>query len=259
MKILIIEDEPRAAASLEKSLLKLRPDTEILGKCESIKSSVALLQNGIRPDLLFMDIQLSDGLSFEILSKVKIAAPVIFCTAFDTYSIEAFKQNGIDYILKPFSDEDIENALAKVDRLSNFFSRKSGGVSLSAPDLRELIARLTAPGGKTSFLVFHQQKYLTVPTENIAFFYVQHNATCIKCFDQKEYVISQSLDQIASELSDKLFFRVNRQYLVAFKAIRQVEPYFMRKLYVRLVIDTKEKILVNKEKTSHLLAWMESR
>lgn len=253
MKILIIEDEPRAAASLEKMILEVKPGASVIGKCQSIASSVKLLSGSMQPDLIFMDIQLGDGLSFDIFKQVNVAAPVIFCTAFDEYSIEAFKQNGIDYILKPFSREDIEKALAKVDHISRFYQ------SNIQPDFRELIVRLSEPAGKTSFLVFHQQKYITIPTEHIAYFYVQHNATCIMCFDQREYVINLSLDQVALQVAKLQFFRVNRQYLVNFKAIKQVEPFFMRKLFVKLVFDTKEKILVNKEKAPKLLAWMENR
>lgn len=255
MKILIIEDEPRAASSLEKMIQKIKPEAAIMGKCQSIEKAVKALSGQAQPDLIFMDIQLADGLSFDIFKQVEVTAPVVFCTAFDEYSIQAFKQNGIDYILKPFSIEDIENALGKAEQLARFYQSKSQ----SQPDFSELISRLTAPGGKTSFLVFHQQKYITVPTDNIAFFYVQHNATCIMCFDQKEYVINLSLDQVAVDVAERQFFRVNRQYLVNFKAIKQVEPFFMRKLYVKLLFDTREKILVNKEKAPKLLAWMENR
>lgn len=253
MKILIIEDEPRAAASLEKLIKDLKPGVTIIGKCQSIEASVQRLSGRILPDLIFMDIQLADGLSFEIFKRVKVMAPVIFCTAFDAYSIEAFKQNGIEYILKPFTNGDIEKALDKVDQLSQFF------INNTQTDFADLVARLTLPVGKSNFLVFQQQKYINIGTESIAYFYVQHNATCIMDFEQKEYVISQSLDQVAAQVSGQQFFRVNRQYLVNFKAIKQIEPFFMRKLYVKLLFDTKEKILVNKEKAPKLLAWMENR
>ena len=255
MNILIIEDEPRTAKSLEKIITELRPEATITGKCQSIENAVKVLSEAVQPDLIFMDIQLADGLSFEIFKQVKVSCPVIFCTAFDEYSIEAFKQNGIDYILKPFSKEDIAEAFKKADSLRNFYQQKS----VPAPDFTELISKLTSPAGKSSFLVFRNQKYLTVATEDIAFFYISYDATCIVGFDKQEYVINQSLDQIAELVSAKQFFRVNRQYLVNFKAIKEVEPFFMRKLYVRLVIETKEKLLVNKEKASRFLSWMEDR
>lgn len=253
MNILIIEDEPRTAKSLEKIIMEVRADARITGFCQSIEGAVKVLAQHPPIDLIFMDIQLADGLSFEIFKQVTVTCPVVFCTAFDEYAIEAFRQNGIDYILKPFSQADITEAFNKADTLKQFYQQKA------APDFSELISRLGTPAGKTSFLVFHDQKYITIATDQIAFFYVSYNATCIKCFDKKEYVISQSLDQIAAQVSAKQFFRVNRQYLVNFKAIKEVEHYFMRKLYVKLVIDTKEKLLVNKEKAPRFFAWMEER
>ncbi|PSK91654.1 LytR/AlgR family response regulator transcription factor [Taibaiella chishuiensis] len=255
MNILIIEDEPRTAKSLEKIITEVRTDAAITGLYQSVESSVKALAQNPPVDLIFMDIQLADGLSFEIFKQVTVSCPVIFCTAFDEYAIEAFRQNGIDYILKPFSQQDIAEAFRKADALKSFYQQKAA----PAPDFSELISRLGGPAGKTSFLVFHDQKYMTVATEEIAFFYVSYNATCIKCFDKKEYVISQSLDQIAAQVSAKQFFRVNRQYLVNFKAIKEIEHYFMRKLYIKLVIDTKEKLLVNKEKAPRFFAWMEDR
>jgi DNA-binding LytR/AlgR family response regulator len=201
-----------------------------------------------------MDIQLADGLSFEIFKAVKITCPVVFCTAYDEYSLEAFKSNGVDYVLKPFSKEDIQHAFRKVDELRNFFQQKT------TTNLEDLLSRLGAPNnGKTSFLVFMNQKYKTIHVDDIAFFYIRHDATWIMCFDKQQYVINQSLDQITSSVSARQFFRINRQFLVNFKAIKEVEPYFLRKLFVKLVIETPEKLLVNKEKSHSLLSWMEER
>jgi len=253
MNIIIIEDELRTAKSLENIILGLRPEAKITGQYQSVESSVAALTNSPQPDLIFMDIQLADGLSFEIFKSVKITSPVIFCTAFDEYSLEAFKRNGVDYVLKPFSTADIREAFRKVDELKNFFQQKV------MPDLGDLLSKLGSPAGKTSFLVFKNQKYTTVHTDNIAFFYIRNDATSIMCFDKQEYAVSQSLDQITGSVSSTQFFRVNRQYLVNFKAIKEVEHYFLRKLYVKLVIETPEKLLINKEKSTAFLSWMEDR
>jgi len=253
MNIIIIEDELRTAKSLENIILGLRPEAKIVGQYQSVEKSVEALTGSVQPDLIFMDIQLADGLSFEIFKSVKITSPVIFCTAFDEYSLEAFKRNGVDYVLKPFSKEDIQEAFRKVDELKNFFQQKA------IPDMGDLLSRLGSPAGKTSFLVFKNQKYTTVHTDNIAFFYIRNDATSMMCFDQQEYAVSQSLDQITAAVSPKQFFRVNRQYLVNFKAIKEVEHYFLRKLYVKLVIETPEKLLINKEKSTAFLSWMEER
>ncbi|RYY37829.1 MAG: response regulator transcription factor [Sphingobacteriaceae bacterium] len=253
MNIIIIEDELRTAKSLETIIKDLKPGARIIGQYQGVEDSVEALSGGIQPDLIFMDIQLADGLSFEIFKSVKITCPVVFCTAFDEYSLEAFKSNGVDYVLKPFSKDDIKEALRKVDELKNFFQQKT------APDLESLLSKLNPPSGKTSFLVFKNQKYTTVQTDNIAFFYIRNDATSLMCFDGQEYTLSQSLDNIAASVSAKQFFRVNRQYLVNFKAIKEVEHYFLRKLYVKLVIETPEKLLINKEKSHNFLNWMEER
>lgn len=253
MNIIIIEDELRTAKSLETIIKDLKPDARIVGPYQSVEESVEALSNAAQPDLIFMDIQLADGLSFEIFKSVKITCPVVFCTAFDEYALEAFKSNGVDYVLKPFSKDDIKEALRKVDELKNFFQQKT------SPDLEALLSRLNPSGGKSSFLVFKNQKYTTVQTDHIAFFYIRNDSTSIMCFDGQEYALNQSLDTIAASVSAKQFFRVNRQYLVNFKAIKEVEHYFLRKLYVKLVIETPEKLLINKEKSHSFLSWMEER
>jgi len=253
MNIVIIEDELKTAKSLENIILSLRPGATITGPYQSIEESVVALKENGQPDVIFMDIQLADGLSFEIFNKVKISCPIIFCTAFDEYSLEAFKRNGVDYVLKPFSKQDIQEAFNKVDGLQNFFQQKV------VPDLSDLLTKLTSASAKESFLVFKSQKYTTVRTEDIAFFYIHNDSSTIMCFDKQEYTLNQSLDHITAQVSSKQFFRFNRQYLVNFKAIKDIEHYFLRKLFVRLVIDTPDKLLINKEKTPAFLSWMENR
>ena len=253
MNIIIIEDELKTAKSLENIILSLRPDVKIVGQYQSIEGSVKALSEQPQPDLIFMDIQLADGLCFEIFKQVKVNSPIVFCTAFDEYSLEAFKRNGVDYVLKPFSKTDIQEAFQKVDGLQNFFQQKV------IPDLSNLLTKLSSPAGKESFLVFKNQKYTTVQTENIAFFYIRNDASTIMCFDKQEFALSQSLDQITTMVSSKQFFRVNRQYLVNFKAIKEIEHYFLRKLFVKLVMETADKLLINKEKTPAFLSWMEDR
>lgn len=253
MNITIIEDELRTARSLENIVKELKPSAKITGPYQSIEEAVSELSSGTQPDLIFMDIQLADGLSFDIFKSVAISCPVVFCTAFDEYSLEAFKSNGVDYVLKPFSKEDIARAMGKVDDLKNFFQQNT------TPNLDELLNQIVKPAEKTSFLVFKHQKYTTVQISQIAFFYISNEATSIMCFDGQEFSLNQSLEQVASQVSQKQFFRVNRQYLVNFSAIKEIEHYFLRKLYVKLLIDTPEKLLINKEKSAAFLSWMENR
>ncbi|MBC7846365.1 MAG: response regulator transcription factor [Flavobacterium sp.] len=253
MNILIIEDELKAAKSLITMIAAVRPTAKIVSQLQSVESVVKYFSENNMPDLIFMDIQLADGLSFDIFKKVTISCPVIFCTAYNEYSLEAFKANGIDYILKPFSREDIEIAFGKVEQLKNYFQQNL------VPDIGNLLSRLDPQVGKKSFLVFKHNKYVTVPTDAIAYFCIKHEMVHIVCLDKQEYPINQSLEQIFSLLSPSMFYRLNRQYIINFNAIKEIEPYFARKLYVKLIIPTEERLLVNKEKSSSFLHWMENR
>lgn len=254
MNIIIIEDEFRAAKSLQNLISDLKPESKILGVYDSIETSIESLKE-IKPDLIFMDIHLSDGLSFEIFKSVEITCPVVFCTAFDQYMLDAFKSKGVDYVLKPFSREDIAEALLKVDELKKFFQKND------LPDLESLIQKISQPAaaGKSSFLVFKNQKYTTIPTEDIAYFYIHNEITHLVTFTKEQFPLTQPLGQVAEQVSDKQFFRVNRQYLVNFKAIKEMEHYFQRKILVKLTVETPEKLLINKEKTHSFFTWLEDR
>lgn len=254
MNIIIIEDEFRAAKSLQNLILELRPEAKILAVYDSIETSVDALSTE-KPDLIFMDIHLSDGLSFEIFKQIEINCPVVFCTAFDQYMLDAFKSKGVDYVLKPFSREDIVEALRKVDELKKFFQKDN------LPELESLLQKITQPQptSKSSFLVFKNQKYTTIQTENIAYFYIHNEITHLVTFEKEQFQLAQSLGQVAEQVSDKQFFRINRQYIINFKAIKEMEHYFQRKILVKLSIETPEKLLINKEKTHNFFTWLEDR
>jgi len=253
MKIIIIEDELKAAKSLTNMISKLRPDARVIAQIQSIENAVEYLSEKEAPDLIFMDIQLSDGLCFEIFGAVKIHCPVVFCTAYGEYAMDAIKANGIDYLLKPFSKEDLQDAFEKVENLKNFFQQNS------QPDLDVLLKRIGLDEGKKSFLVFKNNKYTTIQTDQIAFIYIRNDTPAIMTFQQQEYSITQSMDQVQALLSPKQFFRLNRQYLISFSAVKEVEHYFARKLFVKLVVPSPDKLLIGKEKTSIFLSWLENR
>lgn len=253
MNILIIEDELKAAKSLVTMIATVRPTAKIVSQLQSVERAVTYLSGQSMPDLIFMDIQLADGLSFDIFKRVSISCPVIFCTAYNDYSLEAFKTNGIDYILKPFSKEDIVAAFEKVDQLKNYFQQHQ------IPDIEQLLSRLEPKGGKTGFLVFKQNKYISVPTDSIAYFGIKNEMVHIITLDKQDYTINQSLEQIYAQVSPSIFYRLNRQYVINFHAIKEIEPYFARKLYVKLIIPTEVRLLINKERTSEFLHWMENR
>ncbi|WP_312391012.1 LytTR family DNA-binding domain-containing protein [Chryseobacterium sp.] len=254
MNIIIIEDEFRAAKSLQNLIAELKPEAKIIGVYDSIEMSIEALKES-KPDLIFMDIHLSDGLSFEIFKQVEITCPVIFCTAFDQYMLDAFKSKGVDYVLKPFSRDDIAEAFRKVEELKKFFQKPE------LPELEALLQKITQPQttAKSSFLVFKNQKYTTIPTENIAYFFIHNEITHLMTFDKQQFQLTQTLGQIAEQVSQKQFFRVNRQYIINFSAIKEMEHYFQRKILVKLTIETPEQLLINKEKSHSFFTWLEDR
>lgn len=254
MNIIIIEDEFRAAKSLQNLISELKPEAKIMGVHDSIEMSIEALKEN-KPDLIFMDIHLSDGLSFEIFKQVEITCPVIFCTAFDQYMLDAFKSKGVDYVLKPFSRDDIAEAFRKVEELKKFFQKTE------LPELEALLQKITQPQttAKSSFLVFKNQKYTTIPTENIAYFFIHNEITHLMTFDKQQFQLTQTLGQIAEQVSQKQFFRVNRQYIINFSAIKEMEHYFQRKILVKLTVETPEQLLINKEKSHSFFTWLEDR
>ncbi|MFA6245569.1 MAG: LytTR family DNA-binding domain-containing protein [Mucilaginibacter sp.] len=254
MQILVIEDELKTARALIKMISQIRPDSRVDGPLQKVSTSVEYLSAHPAPDLIFMDIQLADGISFEIFQKVKVDSPVIFCTAYDEYALDAFKANGIDYILKPFTEDAFRRAFDKMDR---FIGQRTGDIS---PALIAQILKLQHQDtGKSSFLVYKHGKYLNIPTDDIAYFFVHNEQITIVTFDNETFHINQSLEQITAQLSPLNFFKLNRQYLISFKAIKEVEQYFARKLLVKLVIPSDEKLLVGKDKATSFLAWLDNR
>ena len=157
------------------------------------------------------------------------------------------------YELKSVRSEEIVSDFKKTEELKNLFQR------YYLPDLDDILARLAGPPSKKSFLIFKNNKYFNVLTENIAFFYVRYESSVIVCFDKQEYFVNHSLEQIQNLVTEKQFYRLNRQFLINFAAVKEVEHYFARKLLVNLVISTKEKMLVSKEKVTSFLHWLDNR
>lgn len=251
MNIVIIEDEIKTAKALAKMILLIQPSAQIAATIQSVKTAVAYLSENANPDLIFMDVQLADGNCFEIFKQVQVLSPVIFCTAFDEYAMDAFKANGVDYILKPFSTESLQSAFEKVALLKNFF-QVNEQASLK-------INKLLDQAGKTGFLVFKNNKYSTIQTHDIACFYIRDEITTLVTVNSEEYAISQSLEELYKVLNPKQFFRINRQYLISYSAVKEVEHYFARKLLVKLNISTAEQLIIGKDKATLFLNWLDNR
>lgn len=251
MNIVIIEDERITADELAGTINNLEPEAKIVTILSSVKTAVAYFHKNESPDLIFSDVQLGDGLSFEIFKAVKISAPVIFCTAYDEYALNAFKTNGIDYILKPSTSQTIADALAKYRSLRETFG---GKIQRYDSILDALIKRESSK--YASILVYHKEKILPIKMDEIALFYIDNEVTYLLTFTSQKYVAGKTLEELEL-LSGSNFFRINRQYLVNRKAVIDASRYFLRKLSVNLSIPYKEKILVSKEKTPQFLNWLE--
>ena len=253
MRIVIIEDEQLTANDLGATIKSVEPQSEIAALLGSVKESVAWFDAGNTCDLIFCDIQLGDGLSFEIFSKINISAPVIFCTAFDEYAINAFKTNGIDYILKPFSAESVHTAIGKYYQLKQNFTNESG------IQLEKILKNLMTGSSQSSanLLINYKDKILPVKIFEIALFFVENEITHLLTFDSKVFTINKTLEEL-EQVCGKGFFRVNRQCLINRKAVVDVTRFFSRKLLVNITVPFEEIITVSKEKTPQFLAWLES-
>ncbi len=249
MKVVIIEDEVKTARDLEQSLKRADPDIEVIRLIDSVESGIAYFRDNPTPDLIYSDIQISDGLSFEIFKELKVYPPVIFCTAYNEYALEAFRSNGIDYILKPFDEESISSSLNKFKTLRGNYNEDE------TSKLLKLLEQLAEPR-KHSLLISFRDKIFPVKVESIAYFYVANETTMLYT-DGNLYPVQYSLEVLENMLDPKLFFRVNRQYLVNRSFIMEAEQYFARKLAVKLSVSVKENITVSKAKSAQFLLWLE--
>jgi DNA-binding LytR/AlgR family response regulator len=252
MKVLILEDEPHNAQMLTEIIVQLKPTAIILNILESIEQAVKYLSDQKHtPDLIFADVQLADGLSLEIFSKIKIKCPIIFCTAYDQYMLQAFKTNGIAYILKPVKEEDIKAAIIKFDTLKESLSPDTEIIQL-------LKQRITQKENfKTSILVHYKESFMPVAVHKIAFFVVENEILYIQTFDNQRYVVFKSMSEIESSIDPSLFFRINRQVLLNKNAIKEIQPFFNRKVIIKTDVRIKEQLIVSRLKVTEFMSWIE--
>jgi len=251
MKVIIIEDEAPAFRRLQKILEEVEPGVEIMEVIDSVEDAVKWVRKHQQPDLFFMDIQLSDGVSFEIFEQVKITRPVIFTTAFDEYMLKAFKVNSIDYLLKPIKPEDLKASLTKFKELQSQFG--NSGVSL-----QEVIKQiqLTEKSYKPRFLVKLGDKMISVETSNIAYFQTRLGVVHLITKEGKTYLMDQSLEELQSQLDPQKFYRANRQFIICFDAITTVHRYHKGKLLAETRPASQEEIIVSAEKASDFKSWL---
>ena len=254
MKILIVEDEELAAGRLAQMIKKAEPDALISGPLDSVSETVKHLNSGAAYDLIFMDIQLADGKSFSVFEQCQILTPVIFTTAYDEFALQAFEHNSIDYLLKPVNQEKLNASLDKFKKLKEYF-----GADDSNARIYEIIKSLHLPGKssyKDRFLVSKGDSMVPIRIDEIACFFAEEKAVFLLTHDNKRHLIPHTIDELSEKLDPKLFFRVNRQYILSAESVRTVYNHFNFKLKVELKADPRAEILVSRSKTTSFKAWM---
>ena len=250
MRVLIVEDETAASENLVAMLKGLDAASDVLGVLESVQQVMRWLDSHPEPDLIFMDIHLSDGLSFTLFDHTEVKTPIIFTTAYDQYALEAFNVNSIDYLLKPLKVKDLKRALDKFNRWTQ-------------PDVAAYVKRMLALKTSTpkeeykkAFLVPVRDKLIPVDLDDVACIYSSERSTMLYLKDGKTMPYSKSLDAIAASLDPKHFIRANKQYIVSKSAIKDIVVWFDSRLLVRLPVELPEPIYVSKNKASEFKNWM---
>ena len=252
MKVLILEDEKLASDKLKNTLHEIDPTIDVISVLQSVSSASEWLQANPRPDLILSDIRLLDGLSFEIFQQIKIDTPVIFTTAYDQYAIKAFDVNSIDYLLKPVQKEKLEAAITK-------FKNRVAAPAAPSFDFQQVLNALKgkSPEYKSRFMVRLGQKIIALPAEKIAYFFSENKLTYIVSKEGKKYPTDQTLEELADLLDPKVFFRINRQYIVTFDAIAEMHPYFKGRIKLVLLPKSEEEVVISSERTPEFKKWID--
>ena len=251
MKILIIEDEEPAAKRLEKLITEMESGTELLENIVSVASGIEWFKNNPAPELIFSDIQLSDGISFEIFKNVEVECPVIFTTAYDEYAIDAFKLNSIDYLLKPVKKDELRAAIDKFKKL--------GKKDQPILDIHKVLETLGTPKGeyKTRFIVRYGEHIKTIKTEEVAYFYTEDKINFLVIHEGgRRFTVDYNLDSLDSLLDPKTFFRINRQYIISIHAIKEMFAYTKSRVLIKLDPPAKHETIVSTERSGDFKLWL---
>ncbi|WP_336514712.1 LytTR family DNA-binding domain-containing protein [Pollutibacter soli] len=250
MKVVIIEDETPAADKLQKAIQKTDKAPEVIAILQSVHAAVQWFSENPAPDLIFMDIELTDGHSFSIFEKVNITCPIIFITAYDDYWQTAFEYNSIDYLLKPLKQEKLEAALQKYDKLKRHFNDNFQQLMKYRGDTQE-------PVLKKRMLVKKGSDYVSVIISDIAYFYATHKLICLVDKEGRKFILDQSLSEIEKQVDPALFYRVNRKYLVNMNAIKRIRTYPKSKLLLEIDPPIEEEIIISQENVMAFKEWMD--
>lgn len=250
MNIIIIEDEKPAARLLQRKVEKLGLQINTL--LHSVEESINWFQNNQHPDLIFLDIQLSDGLSFEIFEAIDIKSAVIFTTAYDEYALRAFKLNSIDYLLKPIDEEDLETAISK---FKNQF-QKSSIASLDFEMIKKMLVNPIDREYKKRFTIKMGQQLKMINIEEVECFFSENKGTYLHTLDNRDYLLDNTLEQLETELNPEDFFRVSRKFIIPMKAIKEIQLYSNSRLKVILPTYKEDEVIVSREKVGDFKTWL---
>ncbi|NKI32346.1 response regulator transcription factor [Muricauda sp. DJ-13] len=247
MQILIIEDEARAANQLQKLLSQCGFEHRLLDIIDTVEDSVDWFLKNEAPDLVFMDIQLADGLSFEIFQNVSVQCPIIFTTAFDQYAIKAFKVNSVDYLLKPIQQDLLSNALDK------FSSQQQQAIDVQV--VQRMLAELQAPNHRKGILVKEGSGFIQIPISELLYAYSEDSIT-FGISNSKRFIIEETIDELMNSLNPSEFFRINRGQIVAKKAIQKIDKYFNHRLKLSVQAEREDEFIVSRPKTTEFKNWL---
>lgn len=253
MRAIIIEDEKLPAEALEKLLSRIAPDIRVEAVLQTIEESVEWFAGHSMPDLAFMDIHLADGSSFAIFEQTEVVCPIIFITAYDKYALKAFEVNSVDYLLKPVTQESLERAISKF---------RKALPAHNAIDQKEVIKQLTHAlaeknrSYKSSILIPHRDRLIPISAEDIAYIFIDSKQVKLITLDEKSYVVENSLDELSSQLNPQDFYRANRQYIIARKAVKNLSIWFGNRLAVNLITPTPERILISRTHVREFKDWI---
>jgi len=252
MNVVVIEDEKLVSDDLSDILHSLDDTITISQTISSVKEAMRYFKNHDTPQLIFSDIQLGDGYSFEIFKELQTSTPVIYCTAFNQHALQAFENNGIAYVLKPYSKTTIKQALDKYQSLKKTFNIHQ------QINYDNLLNAITGHAGKPqTLLVNYKNKIIPVRIAEVAFFGIEHKNTLLVTLQGQQYTINQPLDEL-EEICGTSFFRANRQFLINKASVKEVLHYSLRKLFVNLTVATNEEVMINKVKSTAFLNWLKN-
>jgi DNA-binding LytR/AlgR family response regulator len=250
MRILIIEDEQNATERLEKLVIEISPEKKVIGKCRSIQQTVEWLQENEYPDLILSDVQLSDGLSFEIFEQLEKKVPIIFISAYDNYAIEAFKAEGLHYLLKPVKKQELQEA---IQRYENNFYEKKGVIEKAAS---ELAVPQVQKQYQERFIIHVGSQIKLIQDSEIAYLYTENKMVYIITFDNQKYSMDLTLEGFEKILNPKLFYRISRQFIVQLKAITKMVPATKQRIEVSLDPPISYETITSFERTPQFKKWL---